>query len=489
MRGSKESRSAKKPKPALVRTSRKSGGKGLNIVLLMSDTFRFDNLEDAAEMPVRTPCLDAFRKRAVLLSQFYVSSFPTIPHRTDMTSGRMGWPWYPWQRREQSTANHLPAILSQAGYVSQLICDCPHLFKFGFDGGFSAAYALRGQEADLYFLRMNHEIKEVMPPEKTRSSLHFLKRNLPDLSRWQNPDWEGEEDRFPPRTAHTAVRWLEENYQYRPFFLWVDFFDPHEPWDPPEYMVKRYDPDYTGCPMVHPNYGKASDFSAAELRNLRAHYCAEAELADRWIGRVLDKIDDLQLWDNTIVIFASDHGMSLGEHNRTGKSNINNQDDRFWPLYPELTHIPLMVAAPGITGGGSVDAMLQPIDMLPTMTDLAGIDVETPEPVHGRSFAPLLRGERMEEPREYVVSGGFLRMRDGKIPQGQTTPSVQTSRWAYLPIGSEGEPELYDIRKDPLAERNVAGAHPGVVRDMHKKLLEWFREMDAPPEAAAVFAQ
>ena len=84
-----------------------------------------------------------------------------------------------------------------------------------------------------------------------------------------------------------GTEWLDENYKFSPLFLWVDSFDPHEPWDPPEDMVRKYDPDYTGTPMIHPNYGKADDYTQEELRNLRAHYCAEAELVDRWVGRIL----------------------------------------------------------------------------------------------------------------------------------------------------------------------------------------------------------
>ncbi len=92
----------------------------------------------------------------------------------------------------------------------------------------------------------------------------------------------------------------------------------------------------------------------------------------------------MALWDNTIVIFTTDHGMSLGEHNRTGKSNINDDDDRRWPLYPEVAHIPFLIAAPGLDGGREVAAMAQPADILPTLLDLAGLDVTPPEPFHGR---------------------------------------------------------------------------------------------------------
>jgi arylsulfatase A-like enzyme len=154
----------------------------MNIILIISDTFRYDNLFERAPMPARTPELDRFAARAVSLSRMFVSSFPTIPHRTDLTTGRYGWPWYPWQDRRQSSSNHAPELLAQAGYVSQLICDCPHLFRTGFNFGFDGADVIRGQEGDTFFLRMNHPIESVMPPQKTRAGQHFQGHNLPDLA-------------------------------------------------------------------------------------------------------------------------------------------------------------------------------------------------------------------------------------------------------------------------------------------------------------------
>ncbi len=176
----------------------------MNIILIISDTFRYDNLFDRAAMPVRTPELDRFSERAVSLSDFYVSSFPTIPHRTDLTSGRYGWPWYRWQDRRASSPNHIPEILRPEGYVSQLLCDCPHLFKAAVDMGFDGAHALRGQEGDTYFLRMNHPIEQVMPPEKTRRSTHFRDHHLADLAAWTNRNcrrWRTSPSRSSPRRS------------------------------------------------------------------------------------------------------------------------------------------------------------------------------------------------------------------------------------------------------------------------------------------------
>jgi len=184
----------------------------MNVILLISDTFRFDNLNGNAWLPVRTPNLDAFRKRAVSLSSFFTSSFPTIPHRTDLITGRFGWPWYGWQDLSKSSRNCLPRTLGKSGYVSQLLCDCPHLFKAGFQFGFDAAQAVRGQEGDKPFLRLNHPFEQVMPLEKTRPQKNFLGHHLCDVSQWTNRMMYREEDRFAPRTARLAIEWLEENY-------------------------------------------------------------------------------------------------------------------------------------------------------------------------------------------------------------------------------------------------------------------------------------
>ena len=308
-----------------------------NLILIITDTFRYDNLGRRASRPVRTPELDRFTAtRATCVERFYAGSFPTIPHRTEVATGVVGWPRYGWQPIDQSSPNHIAALLGAAGYATQLICDCPHLFPARFQSAFDAAFQHRGQEWDRPLLHLNDPIPPVVPDGKTRTTPRFRDRNLASLHRWINRYPVNEAETFPARTGQTTIRWLEENYKAGPFFLWVDFFDPHEPWDPPEYMVRRYDPEYEGMPMLHPNYGPSSAYSPEELHNLWAHYAAEAELVDRWVGRVLQKIDDLELWDDSIVVVTSDHGMSLGEHDRTGKSNIHPDDPRYSPIKPEI---------------------------------------------------------------------------------------------------------------------------------------------------------
>jgi len=458
-----------------------------NIVLLITDTFRWDNLGSRARRRVRTPALDAFAaERATAVDGFYTGSFPTIPHRADVAAGALGWPHYGWQPIDLSSPNHIARILAAAGYATQLICDCPHLFNARFQHGFHAAFQHRGQEGDKPLLHLNDPIDIVVPHEKTRVHPIFRGRTLADTHAWTNRNPRYETEMFPAKTGDTAVRWLEENYLAGPFFLWVDFFDPHEPWNPPEYLVRRYDPGYAGTPMVHCNYGPATDYTPAELQNLWAHYAAESELVDRWIGRVLQKIDDLQLWDDTIVLATSDHGTSLGEHNRTGKSNICDHDPRYWPLYPEIGHVPFLVAGGGVPRGACRDALGQPVDILPTLCELAGAAVEPPAPLEGKSLAPtILEGKPSH--RDVAVTGCCIHPKGDARPKRAVTPFVVTDRWGYAPVGACGRQELYDLAADPLAARDVAASHPDTVADLHARFIAHLRQHNAPEATIALW--
>ena len=463
-----------------------------NIILLVTDTYRFDNLNRAAERPIDTPYLNRFaRTRAVSAERMYTGSFPTIPHRTDLATGRLGWPTYGWQPIDESSTNHIAAILGKQGYATQLICDCPHLFKARFNPGFDASYHNRGQEGDRPLLHLNDDIVPVMPAGKTRRDPKFRGHTLADTHRWTNRYPRYEADTFPAKTGSLVMRWLEENYKSGPFFLWVDFFDPHEPWDPPEYLVRKYDPNYTGAPMIHPNYGPSREYNPDELQNLWAHYAAEAELIDRWIGRIIEKISDLSLWDDSVVVVTTDHGMSIGEHDRTGKSNIHPDDPRFWPIYPEIGHIPFLLAAPGVTCGSRMESIMQPVDILPTVADFAGVSLdEIPEPVDGFSRSEEFAGITGGMTRECAVSGCFVRAdRSGEsaVPAGATVPFVVRGSWGYAPVGARGTPELYDLSSDPLASTDIASGHPDLVGELHEAFIEHLKSHRATDELIALF--
>ena len=108
----------------------------------------------------------------------------------------------------------------------------------------------------------------------------------------------------------------------KPFFLWIDSFDPHEPWDPPKEYADLYCPDYAGKDFIMPGAAQeGAGASEEELRRIEALYLGEVTFVDKCVGQLLEKLDELKLFDDTLVIFLSDHGTQLRDQGRFGKSD------------------------------------------------------------------------------------------------------------------------------------------------------------------------
>jgi len=455
----------------------------MRVFLIVSDTYRYDNIgvnrnggAGVGGLQVRTPELDEFSRDAVVFDSCYISSFPTIPHRCDMTTGRWGFPFHGWQ---PLLPDEIPVAqrLRDAGMHTQLICDTPHLMSgaHNFWRGFQGYYWTRGQEGDTYVLRLNEPPTRSLPKRKSRQArVHGFDVGLGDIHRWVNREWTWEGDRFAPRTSQIACKWVEQNYKCDNFFLWVDFFDAHEPWDPPEHFVEMYQPGYKGAPMTHPNYGRASWYTREELRNLQAHYAGEATMVSKWVGHLMRKIKDCGIWDDSFIIFTTDHGMYVGEHDRTGKTNIHEDDKRgTWPLYNEITHIPLMIKPPGWKGCVRRREIVQPPDICPTILGAAGVDA--PQEMMGRSLAPLLRRGRAAWGRKFAVSASAMTDSEKNMPPF----TVTDARWS-LHLGAGHPPELYDLARDPAQKRNVVSKHPNKVAKLHAGLIELLEREGAP---------
>jgi len=464
----------------------------MNIILLVSDTFRYDHLGFHGNKWIDTRDLDAFARKCAVFDNCYTGSFPTIPQRTDMVTGRYIFPYAGWCPLKPDWIP-VSEYLHDAGFVTQLICDTPHLLSrdHNFHRGFDAYYWERGQEGDAHFTRMNDPIVPVMPHEKTRRDYALRpapKRKpgipfnvtLADRHRWVNRRWAFEEDRFTLRTARHAVRWLEENYTCKNFFLWVDTFDAHEPWDPPEYIVRRYDPDYTGTPMIHPNYGHAGDYTPAELKNLRAHYAGEVHLVSKALGQIIRKVEEVGLMDNTAIIFTSDHGMMLGEHDMVGKANINPDDERIWKFYREVTHVPLMIYAPGIRPR-RIKSVVQPVDIMPTIMELAG--EKLPGGLDGRSLYDVITG-RATSVRRCAITAAWALEKSHTVTIQDTSWSLVVGlpdtkeRRAQWELQADAPPvmELYNTKEDPGQKKNLLRKDPARARRMLNYLNSFMSE-------------
>jgi arylsulfatase A-like enzyme len=450
-----------------------------NIVVIVCDTFRRDHLGAYGSAMIRTPNLDRFAAQSIVFDHHVISSFPTMPARADLLTGRFSYAHMGWEPLPQHLPT-LPGVLSEAGYLTVGVVDTPFFIRdgFGYDRGFDDFIWIRGQGDD------------TKPEERLDARL----------------TWRGEADRLAPRTMSAADAWLERHHGER-FFLYVDTWDPHEPWDAPDYYTRLYMPEYDGR-HLYPAYAKYRDagLSQEDVRLAHATYCGEVTMVDRWVGHLLSKLDVLGIADDTVVIFTSDHGFYFGEHEYFGKAEwihdpgaVLSEDavvpewfSRSWlltigwsPLYQELTRVPLVVRAPGVAPGRRRALTTAP-DIAATILDVAG--VEPPAELQGASFRAVVDGTAGEH-RAFVVSSWPLYFAEGALTSAIDSrprriashmPITATTRERSLIIGGRDEPpELYDLERDAAESTNVwtENAHEG--RRLFEQALAFLEEIGA----------
>jgi len=501
----------------------------MNVILVIADSYRHDNLSCYGSTQVKTPRLNEFTQESFVFNNAYLGSFPTVPARLDLMSGRFSFIDREWSPLPGNLVP-LQQILSASGVVAYLIGDNPHLFEMGFNycRGYNGFEWIRGQETDLW----KTSPKEMdLPNGKKVRSRDFIMQNYARNTAW----WRCEEDRFVARSIKAACQWLEENQDQDQFFLHLDLFDPHEPWDAPQKYVDLYDPNYTGEEVIYPHYDFWRNFlSEEELNHIRALYMAEATMVDHWFGVLLDKIEELGLTEDTAVIFVSDHGYLFGEHDLTGKSLMPEMEGGAFSyeairMYDEIRRVPLLIRLPGQTQGQRIEALVQsPVDLMPTILDMAGLMTSelvggvsrsqvlqcgmftaeawefNPENLHGKSLMPLLRGET-DTLRDMVVcsntlihhspilakcaivtNDGWCLHYAGKYDQLTKTGKMYTNilvepEQALIPT----EPALFYLPNDPQEEYDVICENEGLARNIHESYVNWLAEAGMPEEHLA----
>jgi arylsulfatase A-like enzyme len=445
--------------------SKFNGAAAANAIIVVMDTFRADHVGAYGNEWIQTPSLDALAKESALFTHAFPESLPTLPMRRALHTGLRTWPfreWTPdkgdwvlirgWQRipEEQVT---IPETLLNEGFETGFVTDTHHYFKpsKNFHRGFKQFRWLRGQESDPWHSTLNLNPQEVA--SHIPSGLTGAAAVVPQVIMTQHlanqGDRKTEEDYQAPRVFGEAMSWLEENQKAERFFLLVDAFDPHEPWDPPQNYLDLYaDPDYDGPAVIQPVYGERDYLTDAELDDMHAHYSAELTMVDHWLGRFIDRARDLGMLDNTVLIVTSDHGHQLGEHGLTGKVH--------WGLWYELMDVPLFVRWPdGTAAGTRVDSFVQHQDIAPTV--LSSLGVEHSVPLPGLDLGEVA-GDRVP-PRDHVTAGAhdYSWCRDG--------------RYVYITRNNDTKPQLFDMEADPLQEHDIAAEEQGAVAAMHEKLL------------------
>jgi len=455
----------------------------MNVIWIISDTLRKDHLGCYGNQTIHTPSLDAFAEKAMRFDRHYMAGFPTMPARADYYTGRwtscfMGWEPIP---RGQLT---LPRLLRKNFHTAAIV-DTPFYVRDGnnYDIGFSSFYEIPGQQGYGGF--------------------------GPTMAKDERRSWRYEADHLAPKTITKAMEWLEEHYK-EDFFLYIDVWDPHEPWDAPQHYTELYWPDYDGeeISAIYARWQDVPGLTEEMVKKAHACYCGEITMVDTWVGHLLRHVENLNLMDKTVIIFVTDHGYYFGEHGgilgkfvtntaptspfwmEEGRVEGKEQGRAGWarsPLFEEVAACPLMIYVPGIEPG-VYGGLTSAVDLMPTVLNIMGQEI--PEVVEGESLLPRMKDTGLKG-REYVISthpfanvGQVTKAVDGRerkmMEKSDTT--VTTDEWSLLYCPEPGESWLYHLPSDPKQENNIIEQRPEMARELHQLLVKFMNDYNLPAE-------
>lgn len=460
-----------------------------NILLIISDDLN-TRIGPYMEVADHTPNLDRLAAAGVRFTRAY-SQFPLCgPSRASLMSGL-----YPetngvtrnndqlgsYRKETPALANHpsLAGFFREQGYFTARISK---IFHMGVPGGIERgepggddpdswdyAYNVLGPET------LSPGNLELLSPKNNHYGSNFAQMVIADSLEGTQTDY---------LAASQAIAVLENRAgklpangtnkqrikKEAPFFLAVGFVRPHVPLIAPESSFSPYSLEEVVLPPVKigenvPEMAlrrqneKIWGMDALQQRKAIRAYLASVRFMDQQVGRLLDALDRLDLRNETIVVFLSDHGYNLGEHDCWSKSS----------LWEGSIRVPLIVSVPGKafekTYGSISETTTELLDLYPTLAGLAGYSDETPSILQGKSLEPQLKGsaESSEQRYAYTIANGGS--------------SLRTSRWRYTRWGSStdgGNAELYDHATDPEEWNNLVGqaSHTAVLDSLRNALDE-----------------
>jgi len=409
-----------------------------NVLLIMTDQHRKDAIGAYGNPVIRTPNLDALATGGVRFEDCYVQNAVCMPSRACIFTGR-----YPMAHRVRSNGVPLPEGETTLAHIF-----ARNGYRTGGAGKFHFIphYPYR---SPLPMMETHPEpyygFQEFHLGEDGRSGEHWV------WIQQNHPEYHKKPDHQIPLELHNSYWSASHTIDFirkcaqrnEPFFAFCSFVDPHHSYNPPSpyrEMYKEQDMPEPVCksgelddkPPLKARAKRSEGVSKSVAYN-RTRYYGEVTFIDDAIGRILKTLDELKIRDDTLIVFISDHGDMLGDHGLYFKALA----------YPQSANVPLIFNWPGhLRAGKVVDGIVQEIDVLPTITELAGI--ENPPGVQGRSQALILTTDSNDTGYEYAY-----------IEHPGSDYSLRSLKWRFSYYPGKDFGELYDLEKDPHEFNNL----------------------------------
>ena len=450
----------------------------MKIFLVIFDTLRKDHTGKTYNNSwINTPHFDELAKDSIIFDKAYPESLPTLPVRRSIHTGIRTFPFthkVPQLRSDDIVETpgwgpippdhtHLAEYMNKRAYITCFITSTYHQFKpnMNFHLGFDEWHFIRGHEYDKYKARMQGKKSEinrflekhlVKKTEINRGALQIhkllLKKYFSNIQ-----ERKSEEDYFPAKTFKQALKTIEGLKKFTNVFCLIDEFDPHEPWDPPqEYSDLYLDKNYTGNDIIFPFYSENLNYiSTDELKCMKANYAGNVSLCDKWFGYFIEKLKEMEIYDDALIILLSDHGHSLGEHGATGKI------PRF--MYPELVDIPLIIKPPGgLSGPKRISTpYVYNHDILPTLFGFVG--AEKPDVFDGQDLSIFTDNDDQVLADRYYITCGMA-----------IWTLYKDDRYALIASNDKKEFKLFDLTKDPNWNENIAENNKDICNELFENI-------------------
>ena len=438
-----------------------------NILWFTSDMQRFDTIHCLNNPHIHTPNLDRLCADGVAFTHTYCQNVICIPSRSSFLTGR-----YPSSIRACMSGNE--TFSDAAPLIPKLLAD--HGYVCGLSGKLHIASPWLGPEKrveDGYsFFRYSHSPFARLDQgndymqwllDKGIDPASVFERKPPGA----DTEFGGYKPSITPEIHQTtwctdeAIRFITENRD-RPWLMSVNVLDPHGPLDPPPEYKERYEvkdmpePHFRESDLEHEErlseidfIDKARRIDELENKERTAAYFAMIELVDHNVGRLLKLLEETGQRDNTLVVFMSDHGEISGDH------GLTKTGCRF---YEGLVRVPLIMSLPGrFHAGLRSDALVELIDVAPTILELAGVPL--PERMEGRSLLPILEGEKSPDHHRDHVRCEYYNTIDliGYDIEfaGSYGTMIRERRYKCAVYHGHDYGELYDLESDPWEHHNL----------------------------------
>lgn len=378
----------------------------MKAIMLMFDSLNRRLLPNYGCDWVQAPNFKRLAEHTVTMDNCFVGSMPCMPARRELHTGRLNFlhrSWGPLEPFDDS----MPELLRQHGVHTHLVTDHAHYWE---DGGatyhtrYSTFETFRGQEGDPW-------IGQLAQPQRPESVPMPSSMGGRSLEQYMRQDWinraqiRGESDFPMAQTVEAGLRFLETNRDQDNWFLQIETFDPHEPFHAPVRFQALYPHAYHGPHFDWPPYTQVTQ-KPQEVEHCRYEYAALLSMCDAYLGKLLDKMDELDLWKDTMLIVNTDHGFLLGEHGWWAKCVA--------PFYNEVAHIPMFIWDPRVGKQGERrKSLVQNIDLAPTLLRCFGLE-PTPD-MQGFDLSPILADDSpVREAAMFGIHGGHVNVTDGR---------------------------------------------------------------------------